>query len=80
MIATGIGIAAQLPYLKELIWGFNYCNIRTRRIYLVWQLELVSKFHPSSSSTLLIHVGDEAGAVGIINQMLKDDIKDKGYV
>ena len=41
MIATGIGIAAQLPYLKELIWGFNHCEIRTRRIHLVWQLNLI---------------------------------------
>lgn len=41
MIATGIGIATQLPYLKELIWGFNHCEARTRRIHLVWQLDLV---------------------------------------
>ncbi len=35
IIATGIDIAAQLPYLKELISDFNYCQVRTRRIYLV---------------------------------------------
>ncbi len=45
MIATGIGIAAQLPYLKELIWGFNHCETRTRRIHLVWELEYVGKAH-----------------------------------
>ncbi len=38
MIATDIGIAAQLPYLKELISGFNHCQVRTRRIHLVWQV------------------------------------------
>ena len=43
MIATGIGIAAQLPYLKELIWGFNHCETRTRRIHLVWQLDYVGE-------------------------------------
>lgn len=39
MIATDIGIAAQLPYLKELMNGLNHCEVRTRRIHLVWQLK-----------------------------------------
>jgi hypothetical protein len=38
MVATGLGIAAQLPYLKELIKGYNNCNVRTRRIQLIWQI------------------------------------------
>lgn len=43
MIATGIGIAAQLPYLKELIWDFNHCETQTRRIHLIWELEYVGE-------------------------------------
>ncbi len=38
MIASGFGIAAQLPLLKELIQGFNRADVRTRDIHLVWQL------------------------------------------
>lgn len=38
LIATGFGIAAQIPILMELIQGFNQCEVRTRRIHLVWQL------------------------------------------
>lgn len=38
MVATGLGIAAQLPYVKELIKGYNNCNVRTRRIQLIWQI------------------------------------------
>jgi len=38
LIATDIGIAAQLPYLKELISGFNHYQVRTRRIDLVRQV------------------------------------------
>ena len=34
MLATGIGIAAQLPYLQELIQGLNRCEVRTRRVHL----------------------------------------------
>lgn len=81
MVATGIGIAAQLPYLKELIWGFNHCEIRTRRIHLVWQLNFVGIVYVSEMMmVMLTEVGDQIGAVGIINQMLKEDVKDKGYV
>ena len=38
MVATGFGIAAQLPYLRKLIHGYNTYNARTRRVHLVWQL------------------------------------------
>jgi len=39
MIAAGSGIVAQLPYLKELVCGFNNFQVRTREIRLVWQLQ-----------------------------------------
>ncbi|RAH80885.1 hypothetical protein BO86DRAFT_315251 [Aspergillus japonicus CBS 114.51] len=39
MVATGIGIAAQLPYIKELLEQRRNSRIRTQRIALVWQLE-----------------------------------------
>jgi hypothetical protein len=39
MVASGLGIAAELPYLKQLMYGYNTCKIRTRRVHLVWQLE-----------------------------------------
>lgn len=39
MVATGIGIAGHMPYLKELISGYNSCEVRTRRILLIWQIQ-----------------------------------------
>ena len=39
MFADGYGIAAHLPYVKELIRGYNECKAMTRRIHLVWQLK-----------------------------------------
>jgi predicted ferric reductase len=39
MVATGIGIVAQLPYIKELVDGQRQGQVRTRRISLVWRLE-----------------------------------------
>lgn len=38
IIADGFGIAAHLPYLKRLIYGYNAWKVRARRIHLVWQL------------------------------------------
>jgi predicted ferric reductase len=43
MVASGFGIAGQLPYLKKLIYGYNTCTTRTRRVHLVWQLETIGK-------------------------------------
>ena len=39
MFASGIGIAGHIPYIKELIIGYNDCSVRTRRIRLVWEIE-----------------------------------------
>lgn len=38
MVATGMGIAAQLPYLKELVMMKDKKRT-TRQLYVVWQLE-----------------------------------------
>jgi predicted ferric reductase len=39
MVATGIGIAAQLPYIKELLDRRRKGLVRTQKVSLVWQLE-----------------------------------------
>jgi predicted ferric reductase len=46
MVATGFGIAAQLPYLRKLIHGYQTCKTRTRRVHLVWQLQSLGKSLP----------------------------------
>lgn len=38
MIASGSGITAHLPYLKQLIHSYSARKVRARRIHLVWQL------------------------------------------
>lgn len=38
LVATGIGIATQLPYIKEILEGHRLARVRTQRISLVWQL------------------------------------------
>lgn len=62
MFATGIGIAAQIPYIKEVIDGHNRAQVCTQRISLVWQLD-----HPndwgSASDWLQDLVAQDAGYV-----------------
>ena len=42
-VASGFGIAAHLPYLKQLIHGYNAREVRARRIHLVWQVRDIGK-------------------------------------
>ena len=49
MIASGLGMAAQLPYLKQLIHRYQTCKVITCRIRVVWQVEHIGK-HPSGRS------------------------------
>ncbi|KAH8585783.1 ferric-chelate reductase [Bisporella sp. PMI_857] len=39
MVASDFGIAALLPYLKELLHGYNAREVRARRVHLVWQVQ-----------------------------------------
>lgn len=43
MVASEYGIAAQLPYLKQLLHEYNSRKARTRRIHLVWELKTLRK-------------------------------------
>ena len=36
MVATGSGIFAQLPYLQQLVYGYNNRRSRTQQIRLIW--------------------------------------------
>lgn len=54
MIADGFGIAAHLPYLKRLIYGYNARNVRTRRIHLVWQMRDIGRFHILPESNMMV--------------------------
>lgn len=45
MFATGIGIAGHLPYMKDLISGYNSCEVVTRRIRLVWEIKEQCECH-----------------------------------
>ena len=51
LMASGLGIVAQLPYLRSLIRSYNDFQVRTRRIHLVWQLDSLGNPPPFLSSS-----------------------------
>lgn len=55
MLATGIGIAGQLLYIRSLLEGYNNCEVRTRNIFLHWQLEKECKIYNTPILTIFIH-------------------------
>ncbi|KAH2362573.1 hypothetical protein KXV98_004922 [Aspergillus fumigatus] len=65
VIASGFGIAAAVPYLKKMIYGYNTCTSQVRRLHLVWQVE---------------SIGEVAAAQSLLNNLLEDDIVDEGYI
>ena len=44
MFATGIGVASHLAYIDELVQGYRRCEVKTRRIVLIWELDADGTF------------------------------------
>lgn len=43
LVATGFGMAALLPYLQQMIHGYQTRKVRTRRIRVIWQVRRMIK-------------------------------------
>jgi predicted ferric reductase len=54
LAASGWGLMAQLPYLRQLIRGYHNATTKTRRVHLVWQLEHIGTvLHPQTMKQTL---------------------------
>ena len=42
-IASGFGIAGVIPYVKQLLYGYNTSTSHIRRVHLVWQVQSLGK-------------------------------------
>lgn len=62
LVATSIGIAAQSPYIKELLDGHEKAQICTQRISLVWQLDRIGGYE-SARDSLQVLVRQDNGHV-----------------
>ena len=43
MIASGSSIVALLPYIQQLIYGYNLYKTCTSRVHFIWQIETPGK-------------------------------------
>ena len=43
LIASGFGVAAAVPYLMKMIYGYNTCTLQVRRLHLVWQVDSIGE-------------------------------------
>ncbi|KAL4891325.1 putative cell surface metalloreductase [Aspergillus ambiguus] len=65
VVASGFGIAAVVPYIRQMIYGYNTCTSQIRRIHLVWQVD---------------SIGIAVAAQKLLNSLLEDDTMDDGYI
>ena len=85
MMATGAGIAAQLPYVKELLEFQQSAkgirekgehNTRQQRISLIWQLDEECKLSSSSYTEVkLTLLGHEDWICDWMDRLLDEDLK-----
>jgi hypothetical protein len=43
LITSGFGVAAAIPYLKKMIYGYNTSTLQIRRLHLVWQVQSIGE-------------------------------------
>ncbi|KAJ5461026.1 uncharacterized protein N7458_002578 [Penicillium daleae] len=65
LVASDSGLPAVLPYARKLIHGNGTCTPRVRRVHLIWQVE----------DREIAIVAQEH-----VNELLKEDVADNGYV
>lgn len=44
MVAIGIGIGVQVPYIKQLLEGYQCGVVQTQKIVLIWQMDMEGQF------------------------------------
>ena len=50
IVASGVGIVAQLPYLTQLTQRYSTSNWHLRDVHLIWQVEDRGQFAPSCAA------------------------------
>lgn len=73
MFASDIGIAAQVPYIKELLADVKSFKVRTRSILLVWQLDNESELPIFSLLSRLKSSDDQEWVQEWMDYLLNED-------
>jgi predicted ferric reductase len=74
LLATGIGIAAQLPLIKQALAEYKAGRTSVRRICVVWQMEQECRLESSQSlSRTDLGLDEEEWAADWMDMMLQED-------
>jgi len=73
MFASGIGIVAQILYIKKLLANIKRFKIRTRSMLLVWQLDNESEYLSLLLLLKLNILGDQEWMQEWMNYLLNED-------
>lgn len=74
MVSTGIGIASQIPYIKEILDGYHQGRVRTRKISLVWQIDQAGDWE-SARNWLQALVEQDNGFVSYEQAFMQTDVE-----
>lgn len=82
LVASGVGIVAQIPYLKQLVHDYNACRTLTRRIHLIWQLETMGMLYTHTATEMYDSLAIDLAYIfeKILNEALFEDTLDEGRV
>ncbi|KAJ5875189.1 uncharacterized protein N7473_012536 [Penicillium subrubescens] len=82
LVSSDSRLSAVLPYARKLIQGYKTCTLRVRRVHLVWQVEnrgrslksVEEEQNPTNKVEIAVIAQEH------INNLLKEDIPNNGYV
>jgi Ferric reductase NAD binding domain len=80
MVASGYGIATQLPCLKQLLHDYNSRQAKSRRIHLVWTLKTLGTSYCPAACMGLTFLDLAMAVESLLNHALVSDTLDDGYV
>jgi predicted ferric reductase len=76
LFCTGIGVTAHLPYIRELLEGYQLRKVKAKKIFLIWEVEKEGSVPISNGldHRLIIYEAHEQWARDILQDLLLLDI------
>lgn len=78
MFATSIGVASHLVYIDEFVQGYRRCEVKMRRIVLIWELDADGMFALGQTglNANIIKLGQQLWVKPFMDQLLIDNTKE----
>ncbi|KAF4331641.1 cell surface metalloreductase [Fusarium beomiforme] len=81
MVVSGCGIAAQLPYLHQLLYDYNRRRVRARRIRLIWVKDTPGSHSSCCHGGPMLTSAEPPGKIeALLNEALTIDELNNGQI